>query len=316
MSNHLATDKQVAILHHLAEGNSIRATSRLCRVHRNTVMRHLVEFGEGCQNFMDLSFENLSLSHLQIDEIWTFVGKKQSKLTKDERHDPLTTRGDAYLFIALDEDTKLIPGYVLGKRTGANAAKLANMLAERLVRRPGGHDEVAISTDGFPGYPAAIGNAFGSTARHGVLIKQYDHPESGRYAPPRLIGTDRINIQNVYDLDTVCTSHVERTNLTIRTFMRRFTRLALGFSKKIENLHAAVRLHLAYYNFCWQPREKGRSGRLRSTPAMMAGLTNRVWRFEELCENVKGLEQDRLAAERYAKLRRRLFDGNGAGGTL
>lgn len=92
--------------------------------------------------------------------------------------------------------------------------------------------------------------------------------------------------------------------------MKRFTRLALGFSKKLDNLQAACALHIAHYNFCWQPREKGKSGRLRPTPAMAAGLTGHVWRIEELCENVMGLEQDLRAAERYAKLRRKLFGDN------
>jgi hypothetical protein len=93
--------------------------------------------------------------------------------------------------------------------------------------------------------------------------------------------------------------------------MRRFTRLALGFSKKFENLQASVALYLAYYNFCWQPRENGNSGRLRQSPAVMAGLADHVWTIEELFDNVMGLEQDRIAYERYAKLRNRLFGENG-----
>ena len=273
-------------------------------------MRILNDIGPACKNFMDLSFGNLSLKHIEIDEIWTFCGKKQGTLTEEEKDDP--TIGDIYLFIALDEETKLIPAYVLGKRNRENTDKIAGMLADRLVYRPDGREDVAISTDGFPAYPGAIGDAFGSAVRHGVLIKNYENPESGRYAPPRLIGTDRYSVQNISDLNDVCTSHVERTNLTIRTFMRRFTRLALGFSKKIDNLESAVQLHLAYYNFCWQPREKGKSGRLRDAPAMMAGLTDHVWTIRELVENVMGLEQDRAAYERYEKLRNRLFGNGGA----
>jgi IS1 family transposase len=177
MSNTLKTEKQISVIHHLAEGNSIRATSRLCRVHRDTIMRLLNDIGPACKNFMDLSFGNLSLRHLEIDEIWTFCGKKQGTLTEAEKDDP--TIGDIYLFIALDEDTKLIPAYVLGKRNRENTEKIADMLAERLVHHPDGHDDVAISTDGFTAYPGAIGNAFGSAVKHGVLIKNYANPESG-----------------------------------------------------------------------------------------------------------------------------------------
>ncbi len=268
-------------------------------------MRTLVEFGAACKQFMDLSFANLHLEHLQIDEIWTFVGKKQGRLTSKERREEKL--GDAYLFIALDQETKLIPAYSLGKRTSENAYKLVKQLQERLVISPDLDDQVLISTDGFNAYPPVIGSLFGDTAKHGVLIKKYRNPEVGRYAPPDLLGTERYSVHDVDDLSTICTSHVERTNLSIRTFMRRFTRLALGFSKKIENLEAAVQLHLCYYNFCWRPREKGRSGKLRDAPAMMAGITDHVWTIDELYENIMGLEQDRLAYERYERLRRKLF---------
>lgn len=314
MANHLANDKMISVIHHLTEGNSIRATSRLCKVHRDTILKYLVEVGNACNSFMDLSFETLHLEHLEIDEIWTFCGKKQGNLTEKERD--IESLGDQYLFIALDEETKLIPAYALGKRTAENAHKLAQKLASQLIRRPGGQNDIDISTDGFNAYPGAIGEAFGETAHHGVLIKNYVNPEVGRYAPPRLMNTDRIGIQGITDLATICTSHVERTNLTIRTFMQRFTRLALGFSKKVENLEAAVQLHLAYYNFCWQPREKGKSGKLRPTPCMMAGLTDHVWTIAELIENAKGLEQDRLAALRYAKLRKKLFGEENGGVTI
>ena len=80
------------------------------------------------------------------------------------------------------------------------------------------------------------------------------------------------------DLDaaSICTSHVERNNLTIRTFMKRFTRLALGFSKKLENLAAAVALHVAYYNFCRV------HSTIRVTPCMEAGVTHEVWSLDDL----------------------------------
>jgi hypothetical protein len=98
------------------------------------------------------------------------------------------------------------------------------------------------------------------------------------YTPSEIVGTKRRGVYGINDseVSTICTSHVERNNLTIRTFMRRFTRLALGFSKKLENLEAAVNLHMAYYNFCWRP------GKMRVTPAMAAGVTDRLWSFGDL----------------------------------
>jgi len=86
---------------------------------------------------------------------------------------------------------------------------------------------------------------------------------------------------------------MERWNLMTRTFMKRFTRLALGFSKKLENLKAATALHICHYNFCWRLREKGKSGKLRSTPAMEAGVVNTLWDIEDLYQNVIDAENHR-----------------------
>lgn len=105
----------------------------------------------------------------------------------------------------------------------------------------------------------------------------------------------------IRDLATICTSHVERNNLTIRTFIKRFSRLTVGFSKKFENLAAAVALHVAYYDFCWRLRKPGKSGELTPTPAMNAGLTDRLWSLEDLYEAVTGLERERKSAERYER---------------
>jgi hypothetical protein len=139
-----------------------------------------------------------------------------------------------------------------------------------------------ISSDGFSAYPEAVDLAFGTYCRYGQIIKDYRNAEQpGRYGPPELVGTDRREIFGYVPLDTICTSHAERVNLTTRTLLKRFTRLSLCFSKKLENLAAAVAIYVAYYNFCWSHRTlKGRS------PAMMAGVTSRPWSMEELYERV------------------------------
>jgi hypothetical protein len=145
-----------------------------------------------------------------------------------------------------------------------------------------------------------------STVKHGVLIKQYRNPESGRYAPPDLIGTERVAVQNITDVTTICTSHVERHNLTLRTFMKRFTRLSMGFSKKLSNLAAAAALQVAYYNFCWRLRMPGKSGQRTPTPAMMAGLVDSLWTIDDLYDAVTKQQANKKHAERVAKLLRKL----------
>jgi hypothetical protein len=133
-----------------------------------------------------------------------------------------------------------------------------------------------------------------------VLIKNYVNPESGRYAPPALVATDRINVQGIRDLNTIGTSHVERCNLTIRTFMKRFTRLALGFSKKLENLAAATAIHVAVYNFCRM------HGSLKCTPAMAAGVIGELWSMDDLFDAVTQHAERRKLDARLNKLAERL----------
>ncbi|MHC4402329.1 MAG: hypothetical protein ACYTG0_21905 [Planctomycetota bacterium] len=185
-----------------------------------------------------------------------------------------------YLWTALDQKTKLVPSFILGKRSADVAQTFLRDLASRLVFPERGSLRsvyqyiTQISTDGFAAYPDAVDLAFGPYAKYGTIVKNYHNAEQpGRYAPPAIVGVDRRGVFGIREDEerSICTSHVERHNLTIRTFMRRFTRLSLGFSKKLENLESAVNLYMAYYNFCWRP------GKLRITPAMAAGVTDRLW---------------------------------------
>jgi IS1 family transposase len=239
----------------------------------------MLRTGEQLRTFMNKRMKNLSLSHLELDEIWTFVRKKQGRLTAMEAAD--TSIGDQYLFVALDEKTKLIPVVTLGKRTRETTERFIRDLASRLTlvepyqrgQRP------QLSTDGWQSYRPAIDDAFGERADYGVIIKQFRESEQpGRYGPPELTNTDRRVISGRIDPFDICTSHVERSNLSIRTFLRRFTRLALGFSKKLECLEAAIVLYVAHYNFCRV------HGSLPGTPAMAARLTGHPWTMEELLE--------------------------------
>ena len=140
-----------------------------------------------------------------------------------------------------------------------------------------------MSSDGWNGFRGAVENAFGFECNYGQLIKTYgEGVQEGRYGPPSIISTERKQLVGADDLDlySICTSHVERSNLTIRTFMKRFTRLSLGFSKKLENLAAAVALHVAHYNFVRIHSS------IKVTPAMAAGVINDLWTIEDLYDAV------------------------------
>lgn len=285
MANVLKTEKQLLCLKMLSEGNSIRSVERTAGVHRDTVMRLMVRFGEGCATLLDSELRNLNLRHLQLDEQWTWVAKKQGKLTDQERATNPEI-GDQFLFLAIDEETKLIASYAIGKRTEGTTREFIADLAARIVLpwdvNVHWDHKPQISTDGFGAYPGAILDTFGSRVQYGQIIKAYANEEMGRYAPPEVVQSERRRVQYVENLWTICTSHIERFNCTTRQFVKRFCRLTLAFSKKLDNLKAAVAMHLANYNWCWRTRQPGNTSKLRPTAAMMAGVTDRLWSFEDL----------------------------------
>jgi IS1 family transposase len=283
----MPVERRNLMLRMLVEGNSIRSVCRLMGTCIPRVLHQLEWAGEHCANLLDSHLRGLTLRHVECDEIWTFVQKKQARLTIEER-EMRSDIGDAYLFTAQDQDSRLIATHLLGKRSADNARRFMVQLRGRLgeidmphasdahAYQTGGYRPIIqISTDGFPAYPEAVDLAFGPYAKFGVIIKEYKNATMA-YTPSEIVGTIRRPISGGTIPRTICTSHVERNNLTIRTFMKRYARLALGFSKKFENLEAAVNLHIAYYNFCWRP------GKMRVTPAMKAGITNRLWSFNDL----------------------------------
>jgi IS1 family transposase len=301
MSNHLSREKQIEVLHHLVEGNTLRSTARLTGVNRTTIMKLMVRFGQACKRYMDTKLRGLTLGHVEVDEIWTFVAKKQGRLTPQEKaecHDI----GEVYLWTALDKETKLVASFLVGKRSADNARRLMMDLAGRLVMPnphasdphhylAGGYVHITqISTDGFPAYPEAVDLAFGPYVKYGQIIKDYRNADQpGRYAPPEMVGTERKGIFGIREDEerTICTSYVDRHNLTIRTLMKRFTRLCLGFSKKLENLEAACAMFLAFYNFCWRTRDVIEGGS-RLPAAMAAGVTSTLMSFEQLFDTIMG----------------------------
>ncbi|MGB6655699.1 MAG: IS1 family transposase [Methylovirgula sp.] len=239
--------------------------------HRDTVMRLLVEVGTGCAKIMDETMRELSCRRIQVDEIWSYVGKKQSQVMPGEDRSRV---GDQWTFVALDPDTKLVPAYRVGKRTRPHAVAFMQDLSERLANR------VQLSSDALNTYVDAVEWAFGADVDYGQAVKFYEAEPigPGRYSPPRVVDQQKTVIVGSPDQVHISTSLVERQNLTMRMSMRRFTRLTNAFSKKVENLQAAVALHFCHYNFVRLHKT------LRTTPAMAAGIEDRLWPLDELVE--------------------------------
>ena len=273
--NKLKFHKQVAVLSSLLEGCSIRSTERMTDVHRDMIMRLLVKVGDGCERLLNDRMQDLGCRRIQVDEIWTYVGKKQRHVLPTD--DPART-GDVWTFVALDADTKLVPTYKVGERTAKVATDFIADLSSRLTNR------VQLSSDALPAYVNAIERAFGANVDYGQIVKSYEAEPvgPGRYSPPHVIAAHRMPMAGQPVRRDISTSLIERQNLTMRMSMRRFTRLTNAFSKKIENLRAAVALHFAHYNFVRVHKT------LRATPAMAAGLTASLWTLEELLEEIGG----------------------------
>jgi transposase-like protein/IS1 family transposase len=268
----VSTEKVIAILNLFIEGTSVRSTERLTGVHRDTILRVLVAAGEKCEKLMGRLIVNVPVKDVECDEIWGFIQKKEGHKAPEEAHD--NAIGDAYCFVAIERNTKLVLNFALGRRDTATT----QIFIEGL-RHATSHHRFQITCDAFRPYVPAISDTLGDRVSFAQLIKVYGTTETGRearYSPSQIVETEVVPIFGDPDPSRICTSIVERQNLTIRMQMRRLTRLTNGFSKKWENLWAAYCLHFAYYNFCRIHRS------LRVTPAMQTGITDHVWDLAEL----------------------------------
>ena len=151
--NRLNLDRRTQVIGALVEGNSIRSTERMTGIHRDTIMRLLVEVGAGCAVLMDEKMRELPCRRVQVDEIWAYVGKKQRQVKAD---DDKTRVGDQWTFVAIDAETKLVPSYLVGKRNAVCANIFMRDLSARLANR------VQLSSDAMDSYADAVERAFGA----------------------------------------------------------------------------------------------------------------------------------------------------------
>jgi transposase-like protein/IS1 family transposase len=256
------------VLQLLLEGCSVRSAERISGLHRDTILKLLVTAGEQCEKLLGRLIISVPVKDVQCDEMWGFIQKKEKMVTEDD--DP--NYGDAYCFVAMETSTKLVLNFALGKRNQVTT----DIFIEGLRHATSGYFQ--ITTDGFGPYRSAIPNTLQDRASFAQLIKVYRAAPEGerRYSPAEVVKTEVVPVMGDPDPKFVCTSHIERQNLTMRMQMRRLTRLTNGFSKKWENHWAALCLHFAYYNFCRIHRT------LRVTPAMAAGITDHVWDLSEV----------------------------------
>ena len=248
---------------------------------KKTVMRVLVEIGEVCADYQGRVFRNLRCKRLQLDELWSWIYCKEKNRTEEiARKNP--DAGDVWLWTAIDADSKLVPSWMLGQRDLATAKEFVADLASRLSKR------VQITSDGHRPYLQAIEDEFGDDVDYAQLQKIYGAPDENekRYSPAVCIGCDMKVVTGDPDPKHVSTSYVERQNWTVRTTMRRYTRLSNGFSRKLQNHAAATALNYFAYNFIKIHRT------LRVSPAMAAGVTDRLWGVNDLVALWETTERD------------------------
>ncbi|MGH6819677.1 MAG: IS1 family transposase [Methylocella sp.] len=267
------------ILHLLCEGSSIRAVTRLTGASKNTVIKLMIDAGKACAAYHDANVRNVTAKRVQVDEIWSFTYAKQKNVPGAKAAPD--GAGDTWTWTALDADSKMILSYFIGGRDGECAMWFIDDLRARLANR------VQLTSDGHKAYLEAVEGAFGGEIDYAILHKVYgSSPESmkGKYSPAECIGTQKHRVEGDPDPKHVSTSFVERSNLTMRMHMRRFTRLTNAFSKKVENHAYAVALHMMYYNFVRL------HSKLRMSPAMAAGVSDRLWEIGDIVSLVEAEE--------------------------
>jgi len=269
--NKLPLAKRVQILSMLCEGSSMRSISRVCDVSINTVAKMLVNAGKVCAAFHDEQVRGVTAKRVQVDEIWSFTYAKQKNVATAKAAP--AEAGDTWTWTALDADSKLIVGWLVGGRDAEYANAFMADVAARLATR------VQLTSDGHKSYLEAVEGAFGADVDYAQLVKMFGtSPENlrGKYSPAECTGIKKTVIEGEPDEKHISTSYVERQNLTMRMHMRRFTRLTNGFSKKFESHVHMVALYTVFYNFTKIHKT------LKLTPAMAAGITDKLMSMEDI----------------------------------
>jgi IS1 family transposase len=277
--NKLDHEARSRSLHLLCEGSSIRAATRLTGASKNTVIKLLIDAGKVCAAYHDEHVRGLKTKRVQVDEIWSFTYAKQKNLAKAKAAP--ANAGDTWTWTAIDADHKLMISWLVGGRDSEYAMAFMNDLRSRLANR------VQLTSDGHRAYLEAVEGAFGGDVDYAQLVKIYGasaESAKGRYSPAECTGAVKTPIEGIPDPKHISTSFAERQNLNIRMHTRRFTRLTNAFSKKVENHAWSVALFTTYYNFVRIHKT------LRMSPAMAAGVTDRLWEIGDIVALVEATD--------------------------
>lgn len=284
----LDADKAVMVLRMILEGTSVRSIERLTGIHRDTIIDVMVRAGELCEVFLARNIRGIPTTDVQGDEIWGFCHCKQKTAERKGYGDEV---GDVWTFVGIDRESKLVLAYHVGKRVQEDT------IAFTLKLKAATTGQFQLTTDGFPSYGAVVPVVFGPGIDYAQLVKEFvnsnEQGTAARYSPGKVVRTHKVVLLGNPDQSRVCTSHVERSNLSMRTSIRRMTRLTIGHSKKWRNHQAAIALWFAAYNYCRahttlteatrEYREDGTKTKpIPTTPAMAAGLADRPWSVSEL----------------------------------
>jgi IS1 family transposase len=256
----------------LVDGCSIRATTRITGVAKNTIQKLTRELGEAVLEYHDNVVRNVKSKRIQCNEIWCFCYAKDKNLPDEMRGQPGVR--SMWTWTALDADSKLMVSWQLGARDAANAHAFMRDVQDHLANR------VQLTTDGNRVYLDAVLDYF-AEIDFAMIQKLYGQGESGpesRYSPAKCTGAKKKVITGNPDPDHISTSYMERQNLNIRMQNRRFPRLTNAFSKKAEMLAFSLALTFFYHNFVRIHQT------LRCTPAMKAGIADHKWTIEEMVD--------------------------------